>query len=172
MLGRTQFQQSYPYSLPPPVNGWNATGAITSMSPKDAIVLDNLFPREQEIELRKGMTSFATLPATKTIKSLLPYVKGNGSVKLFAAAADGFYDVTSGGAVASADEVMSNNLWESVNITTSGGSYLFAVCGDATNSARHYDGSTWATPSITGVASNLFTKVALHKGRLWFVERN
>lgn len=167
-----QSQQSYPYSLPPPIRGWNASEAITSMKSTDAYALDNLFPREQQIDLRKGSLTFATLPSGKIIRSLLPYNAAVGTQKIFAAADDGFYDISAGGTITSAAQTTSTNEWQSVQFTTPGGSYLFTVAGDGTNPAYHYDGSVWAAPAITGVNSNLFTNVTAHKGRLWFIEKN
>lgn len=60
----------------------------------------------------------------------------------------------------------SNDRWQHTNITTAGGSYLFAVNG--VNPPYSYDGTTWANPAITGVNENTFRDVMLHKSRLWF----
>ena len=87
--------------------------------------------------------------------------------KLFAAAGTDIYDVTSTGAVGSAAvSSLSNARFESVNIGTSGGHYMFIVNG--ADAPRHFDGSSWATPTLSGVTASTISNVALHKTRLFF----
>jgi hypothetical protein len=37
---------------------------------------------------------------------------------------------------------------------------------------RNFDGTTWTTPSITGVTSATLINVASYKTRLWFVQKD
>ena len=64
---------------------------------------------------------------------------------------------------------MTNGIWEYVNITTAGGSYLMAVNG--ADSALLYNGATWTNPAITGVTSSTLCNITLFKNRLWFIEQ-
>ena len=156
-------------SLPAPVGGWNARDSLANMEATDAVTLENWFPSVSSVNLRGGYSQFATgLPGQ--VETLMTYSSGSSN-KLFAIANGSIYNVTAGGAVGSADVTgLTNSRWEYVNITTAGGSYLMAVNG--VDSAKLYNGTTWSTPSITGVSSADFDNVTLFKNRLWFVQHN
>ena len=57
------------------------------MGPADAVVLDNFFPDENEVRLRKGSSSHAT-GLTHDVESLMSYKSGAAS-KMFAATTGG-----------------------------------------------------------------------------------
>lgn len=155
-------------SFPAPIGGWNARDAIADMDPKDALVLDNWFPLAAEVMTRKGYTQYATGLGTQ-VETILSYSAPSGSEKMFAAAGSNIYEITNGGAVgAAAVTGLTSARWEYVNITVAGGSYLYAV--NASDTGRLYDGSSWSTPSLTGISSDTIAFVALHKRRLWFVK--
>jgi hypothetical protein len=156
-------------SLPAPVGGWDAVSPLASMPKDRAIVLDNWFPQPGYIEVRKGYASHATGMPSSVVDSLLVY---NGlttaSDKMFAVCGGGVYDVSAAGAVgAAAISGLSSNRWQSVNFTTSSGNHYLWMCSGA-DSARHYNGSVWATPAITGITSSDIVHVNVHKNRLWF----
>jgi hypothetical protein len=71
---------------------------------------------------------------------------------------------------------LTNSRWEYVNITTSGGSYLYAANG--VDAPRLYDGSSWtaitgvSTPAITGVTTTSLVVPTLFKNRLWFIQKD
>lgn len=160
---------SRPVFIPPPVGGLNAIDSIADMPEADALVLDNIFPQPDYIELRRGFSSHAT-GLGGAIESLMEWA-GPSSRKLFGATDSNIYNVTSSGAVGSADvSSLTNGRWQHVMQATSGGNFLFVVNG--ADSARHYNGTTWAVPTITGVSSSSLINVALHHERLWFVENN
>lgn len=158
-----------PYPLPAPVGGLNAVDSVDDMPETDALVLDNVFPQPDYVELRRGRESHATgLGAAVT--SLMEW-SGLTSRKLFGATVDSIYDVTSAGAVgAAAVGSLTNGRWQHVMQETSGGNFLI-ICNGA-DAVRSYDGTSWATPAITGVTSSTLINVASHKERLWFVEAN
>lgn len=161
-------------SLPAPVGGWNARDAVSNMPPEDAVTLTNWFPRPTDVLLRPGYTQWATgLPASP-VESLMPYNAGVNQT-LFCAVGTAFYNVTASGAVGAAVQTgLTNARWQSVNITTSGGSYMYAVNG--VDKPRLWDGATWvavdgvSTPAITGVTTTTLVHVNLFKNRLWFTE--
>lgn len=159
-------------SIPPSVGGLNVRDALANMDPRDATLLDNLFPSANNIALRKGHASHAT-GMTGTIETLMEW-SGPASRKLKAANNGNIYDVTSAGAVGAAEVTgLSENSWQWVNFGTSGGKFLVAVNG--TDAVRNYNGSAWSTPSITGIglsSSAAFINVAIWKNRLWFVEKD
>ena len=162
-------------SRPAPVGGLNARDAISDMPEKDAIVLDNWFPTPTNIQIRNGYVNWVT-GITGWVESLCAYTAASSS-KLFAAAGTAIYDVTSTGAVGAAVQSgLTNARWQHANFTTGGGSYLYMVNG--ADKPRLYDGAAWvavdgaSTPAITGVTTTNLIDVAVHKNRLWFIEKN
>ena len=155
--------------IPAPVGGINAVDSITDMPDTDALVLDNLFPQPDFVELRGGHASHAT-GLGAAVESLMEWA-GPASRKLFGAAGTSIFNVTSAGAVGAADLTsLTNARWQHVMQATSGGNFL-VICNGA-DSVRNYDGTNWTTPSITTGTSSTFVNVWLHKERLWFVQIN
>jgi len=161
-------------SLPAPVGGWNARDAVANMKESDAVVLDNFFPTASDVLVRKGysnhMTGFAA-----AVESLLVYA--TSSEKMFACAGTAIYAATAAGAVATAVVTgLTNSRWQHVNITTTGGSYMYTVNG--VDKPLLYDGTNWtpidgtSTPAITGVTTTTLKDVTLFKNRLWFAQEN
>lgn len=144
------------------------------MQPTEAIVLDNVFPGVQDVALRNGCISWST-GYPSNIKTLMTY-NGPLASKLFASTAAGIYDATTLGVVGAAVTACTNGAWKYVNFTNSGGSFLLAVNG--VDNLKLYDGAAWTTvtgvsvPAITGVNTQSLSYIALHKRRIWFVERN
>lgn len=156
------------YSHPSPYDGWNARGNLANMKPTEAIQMDNIFPGVQTVNLRNGCIDWAT-GAPANIHSLLPY-SGATTTKLFAATDANIYDVTASGAIGAASVACTNGYWKSVMMVTAGGNFLFAVNG--ADNAKLFNGAAWSIPAITGVSSALWKYVAIHKKRIWGVEKN
>lgn len=157
-------------SVPAPVEGWDAISPLAAMKPTRAVVLDNWFPQPGYVEMRGGYSAWATgiVSGSTPVQSLMVYnALTAASNKMFAAAGTAVYDVSSSGAVGAAVLSSTGNArWNYVNYTTSAGTaYLFAVNGQMT--ARHYNGSAWAEPSITGVTSSDIINVNVFKKRIW-----
>lgn len=156
--------------LPPPVGGWDTESALADMPDDRAVILDNWFPDTDRAIVRRGSASHAT-GMSGAVESLIEYVPLTGAASLFAANDGKIYDVTSAGAVGAAVvSGLSNDRWQHVQIGTSGGQFLFMVNG--ADAARSYDGSSWATPSITGPTVANLIWCNLHQRRLWFGERD
>lgn len=155
-------------AIPFPVGGWDATSPLASMPQDRAVQLKNWFPYAAYGEVRKGYRYHAwdIVSDTTPIESLMAW-RGPSSSKMFAAGGGAIYDVTSNAAATSAVTSLSANRWQSVNMTTSGGAFLW-IC-NGTDSCRHYNGTTWATPSLTGVTSSDVINVNVHKRRLWMI---
>ena len=162
-------------SIPAPIGGWNARDSLANMKPTDAVSLTNYFPSATNVILRGGYQKHATgLPGN--VETLMPY-NGATSQQLFAISTGSIYDVTTAGAVgAAAISGLTNSRWESTNVATSGGNFLYAVSGG--NNPLLYNGTTWtaitgaSTPAITGVTTSELDNVCLFKNRVWFVQRN
>ena len=165
-------------SIPAPVGGWNARDSIANMEPLDAVQLINFFPTVSNCVLRGGSTTWAT-GMTGQVQSIMVYNGGTTS-KMFAAVGTPdlkFYDVsTAGAATATTVTGLTNAIWEYINVTTTGGSYLYAVNG--VDKPRLYDGTNWtaidggSTPAITGVTTTTLSNVTLFKNRLWFIQKD
>ena len=164
-------------SIPSPIGGWNARDSIANMDPVDAVQLTNLFPNVNNVVLRGGYTNWATgLPGQ--VQTLANYSSGTEN-KLFAWAGTDIYDVTATGAVGAAVKSgLTNAKWEYINVTTAGGSYLYAVNG--VDAPLLYNNTTWE--SITDVSSPIaitnitpsttLSNIALHKTRVWFIQKD
>lgn len=157
-------------TMPAPVGGWNARDPIAMMKPQDAVILDNMVPKNTECVLRSGFTNHAT-GIIGTVETLMPYSKTDGTFQLFAAAGSRIYDATNSGAVGAAVVTGLNSArWQYVNMATAGGKFLMAVNGIDT--PQLYNGTTWAAPSITGVTLTNLVHVNMYQRRMWFVEKN
>ena len=157
-------------TLPPPVGGWNTRDPLPEMPPKDAIHLTNMIPGVAEVRLRNGSADHATGLLT-FVETLMVHSGVDGTEKLFAAVPTKIFNVTTAGAVGAADiSSLTNGRWQHTMFGTAAGNYLVAVNG--ADAGRYYDGTTWASLSITGVASTDLVNVTPHVGRLWFVEKN
>ena len=152
-----------------PWRGLNLRDRLEEQSTEYAIQMDNFIPENGEATLRNGYSEHVTgLPAT--IETLMEYATGSAT-KLFAASSAGIYDVTTAGAVGSAAvSGLSNSRWSHTQFGTTSGQYL--VCTNGADGVRNYNGSTWATPTITGATSADLNYVTSHKGRLWFIEKD
>lgn len=170
----------FPFTMPSPTGGWNARDNLAKMSALDAIFLDNWFPGTTSVSVRPGSLLSATIAAGKNIQSLLGLALRDGTLKRFAAAEDGIYDVTAGGVVAAPESAATTSRWESLNMEVGGVSYLWACAGDGTNKSRIYNGTTdtWtlldgaSAPAITGITSTDVANVSMFKSRLILVKRN
>ena len=159
--------------IPAPTGGWDAISALSNMPPDRAVKMDNWIPRPGYIEVRNGFNSFATGLGTLTtpVESVMSYNNyGTGSA-LFAAAGSVIYDITAGGVGVSKVTGLSNSRFQHKMFSNSSGTQ-YLVCVNGVDGVRTYNGSSWATQTITGtgVSSGSFVDVTAHKGRLWFVQ--
>ena len=157
-------------SMPAPIGGWNARDPLPNMAPEDAVVLDNIVPGTGAVRLRNGFAEHATGLGTY-VESLMTYAPPAGSERMFAAAGGSIYNVTASGAVGAAVLTSLNNArWQHTMFATAAGNYLVAANG--ADDVINFDGTSWTTPTITGVTSSNLISVTRHIQRLWFVEKN
>jgi len=156
-------------SLPAPVGGWDAVSPIADMPEDRAVVLENWFPSTTDVRVRRGFQVHASGMGSGVVDTLMVY---NGltvaASKMFAVTGSSIWDVSaSGNATVTTETGLANNRWQYVNFTTSGGKFLWACNG--ADAPRHYNGSVWAQPAITGITASDIINVNGHKNRLWFV---
>lgn len=151
--------------LPAPTAGWDTDTPIAELPLTRSRLFRNFIPKGVAAEMRKGYSEHVTGLGTK-VETLMAYQAGATST-LFAAAGTAVYNATSAGAVGAA--VLSgktNARWRYVNMTTSGGSFLW-ICNGA-DAPQHWNGTAWAAPSLTTTtyASTSINVVAVFKERL------
>lgn len=155
-------------SVKAPIRGWSDKAATDVLGAEYASVMENFIPNEDGASLRPGYESHATGIGASVVR-VLPYESGT-TQKLFASTADSVFEVTSSGAVGSADlSSLTNGTWSHTMFSTSGGNYL-VMCNGA-DGVRAYDGSVWTTQAITGATASTLAYVTQHKERLWFIEQ-
>lgn len=157
------------FQTPSPTGGWNARDQFADMPETDAIILDNWFPAETSVGIRRGHASHVT-GVTYSIDSLMAWSGPSGS-KLFAAAHGSIFDVTSPGVVgAAAQSGLLADRWSHTMFGTGASNYLYCVNGR--DAVRYFDGTSWSQPAITGTTSSEFSFVNLFKQRLFFLKGN
>ena len=156
-------------TVPAPIGGLNTRDSSDLLPETDAIRLENFFPARSHVQVRNGFDDHVTgLPST--VQSLMVYNSGTAST-MFAASGTAVYNVTSAGAVGSAVVTsLSNAKFQWVNMDTSGGEFLWICNGE--DAPRHWNGSAWATPSLSGVTAANIINVEVYKERLFFVQTN
>jgi hypothetical protein len=155
-------------SIPAPVGGWDTREALADMPANHAVIMDNMFPANDKVIHRRGYESHAT-GCGSAVESLIEYTGVDGVGKLFAAAGTSIFSVTAAGAVgAAAVSGLTNSRWQQVQIGTAGGEFVIIVNGADT--PRTFDGTSWASASITGPTAANLVWCNLHQRRLWFGE--
>lgn len=158
-------------SIPAPVEGWDAITPIAQMPQTRAVALDNMFPQPGYVEIRKGHKSHCLTTGASPVETLMAYhgLDPNDD-KLFAAAGAAIYDVTTSATATVSSAAVSglaNSRFQGLNVSTSGGNFLW-ICNGA-DVPRIYDGSAWATASITGITPSAVISAAVFKEKIWMV---
>jgi hypothetical protein len=162
-------------NLPSPVSGLNLRDPIIAMQPTDAVVLDNMIPRLQGVELRKGWqyVCSAVGGGAAPVKSVFGYTAPNpADNKIFCAAGGNIYDITTGTPTTAVSTTGSTtNIWSTTMFSTGADTFLLAV----SPGAGYYTYSTatgWVLRTLTGTAPPSPTSVAVWKQRVMFTSAN
>ena len=169
-------------SIPAPVGGLNARDSIADMDPRDAVVMENFFPKRNSVSVRNGETNIVSggiFFGNSNIETIVAY-NGLNNRKLLACAGAAIYDVASVSGGNLSTTLYTGNTSGRIqytNVGTSGGQYVYMVNG--VDHAVLYNGSTCqavtavSSPiAITGVDTSTLINVTLHKQRLWFIQAN
>lgn len=160
--------------IPSPTDGWDAISPLAEMDPKRAPILNNWVPRPGFVELRGGSIPFSATGAAHPVESLMTY-RGPSSEQFFAASTDTIYRIVSGSLGVPVVTGLTNARWQYVNFTPAGGTNVIQLVNGA-DPLQEYNGSVWSTPAITGlpsgVTTNDFINITIHKRRFWYVVNN
>lgn len=172
-------QKSGSTSIPAPIGGLNARDSIANMDARDAVKLENWFPKTTSVDIRAGYTSWNTF--TGVCQSILIYNSGTAT-QVFPCVKNGstysIFNGTSAGALSSpvvggsgpTVAAVTNTRYDYVNFGTTGGQFLSVVNG--ADVPLQYDGTTWIQSTMTGgTPADLFT-VGVYSSRLWYLEKN
>lgn len=162
--------EAKPTSVPASIKGWDQISSLANMPADHAVVMNNFIPRPGYLEVRRGSVAYATGVGTgsTSVETIMPYNNSNtGNSKLFSVGGGTIYDVTGGGVATSAVSGLSNSRFQYTNFGNAGNNYLIAANG--VDTPRIYDGSSWASMSLTGITASDVVQPATWKGRLWFV---
>jgi len=165
--GRPQSQIVKPMDWVAPIGGWQTNVPLVNMPPTAAAQLVNFFPEAGFVRARNGSQPWLT-GISAPVETLMPY--SGATQKMYAVAGTSIYDATSAGAVGASVYTVANAHLSFANFTNSGGHWL--VCVNGVDTPFLYNGSTWATTSITGPSDpkKLFV-VTAYRSRLWFLEQ-
>lgn len=152
-------------SVAAPVKGLNAKDSLADMDPQWAVELENMFPNLTSVDLRKGFESHSTGNGAVAVETLVEYA-GPVTRKLISAAGAVIYDATAAGAATSIATGKSNAKWQTTMFGTAAGNYLYMVNG--ADAPIHYDGSAFATPTLSGITATDIVGVMAHQRRLFF----
>lgn len=154
----------------------NDRDSIADMPPTDAVVLENWFPYPSYVGIRKGAIEHAT-GFNFAVETLAEYLPPSGSSTLFAASGGSIYDVTLSGPIGAAVQSgLSNSRFQTAQITTPGGSFIYFFNG--ADDPRLWNGSSWvavngsSTPAITGLTTSEIVHGCVFKNRLFLVLNN
>lgn len=171
MAGRRKVSQSI--SVPAPIGGWNMRDPIANMPVTDAVVMDNVFPDTAYCSLRKGYS--AASPVVGKIDTVMEWAGPAESHLIVAASASApvVYRIESTATASAQLTGLSNKRLQNTMFGTPAGSFLYIVNGE--NLPRFYNGTVWATSSLTGSMTGnggTFKYVMAHQQRLFFAEAN
>ena len=155
-------------NVPAPVGGLNYRDPISQMSPLDAVVLDNMIPRQFGTEIRKGYRLHVDDVGGET-KSVFTYNAANPTNnKVFAARGGNIYDVTTDPAtVAVSTTGSTDNLWWTTQFSTGGDTFLLAVSPGA-GYYTYSQATGWIKRTPSSLPTTTLRTVAVWKRRVFF----
>jgi hypothetical protein len=136
-------------SITAPIGGWNARDSVAAMPSTDAVTLTNLYPTPTDVQLRKGYSKYS-IGITGKVNTVMNYA-GATTQRLFVAAGTAIYNCDT--ATATNIYTITNDKFQYVNISNSGGNFLVACNG--TDPTLIYNGTSWIKMATTTTAATI-----------------
>lgn len=160
--------------VPAPTEGWDAISPLASMDPKRAPILNNWVPRPGWVELRAGFEPWSWVGSNIPVETIMVY-RASVNEKMFVAAGGGIYETTNLGQASPVVTGLTSARWQYLNFTPGAGTTVIQLC-NGVDTLRQYNGTSWSTPSITGLPGGLTTaaiyNIHSQKRRLWYILGN
>lgn len=193
VIGQRQIQQPQAVSvagksIPAPTGGLNARDAIANMPETDAVIMDNFFPTQSNVQLRKGRLTSATFAGVCETLAGYPGLVAN---ELFAAVnnagvrsiyrVDGLAGGPVGAPVVGGSggtiQPITSTQYDWVMSSTGAVEALYLVNG--VDNPLLFDGTAWHSVSqvsvpyaLTGINPNTLSAVGSYHGSLFFIQAN
>lgn len=150
-----------------PIGGWNARDALDGMKPTDAVILENLFPREGDVVSRGGYELHCDTGEGANEVMTLAEWKAGALRKLIAGCNGKLINVTTD-TPATLGTGFTNDRWRWVNFSER----IFFVNGS--DAPQDWDGTTLTSTSWSGSGLTItnLSDVCVFKERLFFIEKN
>lgn len=153
--------------VPAPVAGVNYRDPLVEMGPTDAVILNNLIPRQAGVELRSGW-QYVSTTTSAPIKSIFAYNAGStANSKMFAGSSGKIWDVTTATPSIAVASASTTDIWSTTHFSTTAGLFLIAVSPGIAGYYTYDATGGWILRTPAGIPANL-TSVAVFKNRLWF----
>ena len=160
--------RSINYTLPAPIGGLNARDSLDMMQATDAIVMDNYYPAETKVVLRKGYSHYVPLDAE--IETLAEY-KSPSQNRLLAFGGKTVFDVSTPTKVVDFEKSFLSNRWQFAQFKDR----LICVNGVDAPYTYYFDDDEAvfkeASFSGTNLSANKLVNVCVSKKRLFFAEK-
>lgn len=153
------------YKLQAPLKGWDTTTSLAEQEEGYASLLDNYFPDNQKLTLRKGLLQVTDLQSGGGVDSLIPYNTGE---RMIAGSGGGIYNLATNALIKSG---FVNNFWRGAEYR----GLLFLTNGIDT--AQVYDGTdcndvSFAFPSTVTDGSLAFANIAIANNQIICVDED
>ena len=158
-------------SLPAATKGWVTIKNLGQMGADEAITLDNFFPLETSIQIRRGSAIHNTGVGASAVETIFGY-HGVSTNKLLAASSSKFYDCTTSGVSTEIATGFTSGRWQGVQAGTEGGTFGLFVNG--ADGPQIFDGTTMSTNALTGdgLDKTKLIQVTIFKERPFYVEKD
>jgi hypothetical protein len=167
--------EAVPMSIPASVKGWDQISSLASMEPDHAIQLDNWIPRPGYLEIRRGSNVWATGlgGGSNAVESILIYnAQNSNNGKMFGVANGTIYDATTQGAASATSITGLANSRLQYTLFTNAASTTFLMAANGADTPVIYDGSTWASMTLTGITPSTVNSFYAWMGRVWMTFNN
>lgn len=158
-------QDSNSTTLPAPVMGWNTRDPLDGMNPLFAVTMENWFPEEQAVSIRRGYSEhIASGLGGVAVETLAEHSSATGTRKMLAVAGGTIYNVTTTTAT-SLVSGYNNSRFQTVQMNN------LLLMYNGLNTPGSYNGSTVSNLTYTGIADPKdLVQATTYRNRLYLVD--